>query len=136
MGAGHRGLSKDVSDHSPEECIWCPNQGRRAPDSRGFPHLQSCGGASGFQQNRKLPWSLFRPGTKVTDDTTCCPAEDQGAVAIGRRSQAAVCAPRLELKCPGLTPLPGVYLKKILAGERRSTNHGSARGAHATEIDY
>jgi hypothetical protein len=44
--------------------------------------------------------------------------------------------PRLELKCPGLTRLPGVYLKKILAGERRSTNHGSAGGAHATEIDY
>src|SRR5208282_6876368 len=65
MGAGRRGLSKDVSDHSPEECIWCPNQGRRAPDSRGFAHLQSCGGASAFQQNRKLPWSLPRPGTKL-----------------------------------------------------------------------
>src|SRR5208337_1758382 len=34
--------------------------------------------------------------------------------------------PRLELKCPGLTPRPGVYVEKILAGERRSTNHGSA----------
>jgi len=44
--------------------------------------------------------------------------------------------PRLELKCPGLTPLPGVYLKKILPEERRSTNHGSAGGVHATEIDY
>src|SRR5271157_5794449 len=65
MGAGRRGLSKDVSDHSPEECIWCPNQGHRAPDSRGFAHLQLCGGASAFQQNRKLPWSLPRPGTKV-----------------------------------------------------------------------
>jgi len=44
--------------------------------------------------------------------------------------------PRLELKCPGLTPLPGVYLNKILPEERRSTNHGSAGGVHATEIDY
>src|SRR5208283_4813052 len=111
MGAGPRRLSKDVSDHSPEECIWCPNQGRRAPDSRGFAHLQSCGGASAFRQNRKLPWSLLRPGTKEMIPLVV-PRRTKGLSPPAVDRKLLLAQPRLELKCPGLTPLPGSLPQK------------------------